>query len=69
MRTLFFLIAASLTISIHAASFEPELGSIETMETPGDHWFMTVGFSRGGNIFDADTGCLLYTSPSPRDRG
>ena len=21
------------------------------------------------NVFDGNTGCLLYTSPSPRDRG
>ena len=29
--------------------------------------FELVGFSRNGAL--ADNSCLLYTSPSPRDRG
>jgi methylamine dehydrogenase heavy chain len=61
-----------------AADLEPELGSVETMATPGDHWFMTIGFMGGGNIFDADTGEMKgrvrvsdYTSAVhlDRDRG
>jgi len=78
MRTLFFLIAACLTNSALAASLEPELGSVETLEAPGEHWFMTIGFMGGGNIFDADTGEMKgrvrvsdYTSAVwlDRDRG
>ena len=76
MRTLFFLIAACLTSSVLAASLEPELGSVETMEAPGEHWFMTIGFMGGGNIFDADTGEMKgrvrvsdYTSAVSLDRG
>jgi methylamine dehydrogenase heavy chain len=26
------------------------------MAKPGDHWFLTIGFNGGGNLFDADTG-------------
>lgn len=39
-----------------AAELEPELGSVAEAATPGDHWFMAIGFFGGGNLFDADTG-------------
>lgn len=75
MRTLFFLIAACLTTSALAASSEPELGGVATMEAPGEHWFMTIGFMGGGNIFDADSGEMKgrvrvsdYTSAVSLDR-
>ena len=39
-----------------AADFEPELGSVETLEAPGPHWFITMGYLGGGRIFDGDSG-------------
>ena len=59
-------------------AFEPELGGTATMAAPGQHWFITMGFMGGGNIFDADTGEMHgklivsdYTSAVwyDRDRG
>ncbi|MEM8766954.1 MAG: amine dehydrogenase large subunit [Pseudomonadota bacterium] len=41
---------------LQAADFEPELGSVETMDEPGPHWFVTMGFFGGGHIFDGDSG-------------
>jgi len=56
-------------------SFEQELGGGVTMSEPGDHWFMTIGFMGGGNVFDADTGEMKgkisvsdYTSAVSFDR-
>lgn len=67
------LLAASFTWA--ASDFEPELGSVATMPPPGDHWFMTIGFMGGGNIFNADTGQMQgrvrvsdYTSAVSLDR-
>jgi methylamine dehydrogenase heavy chain len=80
MRTFFALVtaclSASIATSLAAQSLEPELGSVETMETPGAHTFMTIGFmGNGGNLFDADTGEMLgkvlvsdYTSAVSLDR-
>jgi len=75
MRTLVLLIAAGLSISASAAELEPELGSVETMVTPGPHSFVIVGFMGGGNIFDADSGEMQgrlrvsdYTSAVSLDR-
>jgi methylamine dehydrogenase heavy chain len=79
MRTFFALIAACLwasAASVDAAGLEPELGSVESMETPGPHTFMVIGFmGNGGNIFDADSGEMLgkvlvsdYTSAVYLDR-
>lgn len=74
--SIFLLLLSSLSaLSGMAADLEPELGSVETMETPGEHWFMTIGFMGGGNIFDADTGEMKgkvrvsdYTSAVSLDR-
>jgi methylamine dehydrogenase heavy chain len=80
MRTFFVLVAAcvsaSVATSLVAQSLEPELGSVETMVTPGAHTFMTIGFlGNGGNLFNADTGEMLgkvlvsdYTSAVSLDR-
>jgi len=45
-----------LSAAAAESGFEPELGGTVTMSTPGEHWFMTIGFMGGGNVFDADTG-------------
>ena len=37
--------------------------------TDAAEWFLNNPDKRGGNPFIPDGGCLLYTSPSPRDRG
>jgi len=46
----------SLWTTAYAAGLEPELGGVSTMPKPGPHWFMTIGFMGGGNLFNADTG-------------
>ncbi len=82
MHTLFTLIglalsAACLSASVLAADLEPEIGRVETMETPGEHAFITLGYiGGGGGIFDADTGDMLgklrvsdFTSAAYFDRG
>jgi methylamine dehydrogenase heavy chain len=73
-----WLIATSLSAAVSAAegeAFEPELGGVATMAEPGKHWFMTIGFMGGGNVFDADTGEMQgkiivsdYTSAVSLDR-
>ena len=57
------------------AALEPELGGVATMPEPGEHWFMTLGFMGGGNLFNADTGEMQgkvnvsdYTSAISFDR-
>lgn len=45
-----------LSAAAAESEFEPELGGTVTMSAPGEHWFMTIGFMGGGNVFDADTG-------------
>lgn len=77
MRRFCTLIAACLSASALAANLEPELGRVETMETPGAHSFITLGFiGGGGSIFNADTGEMLgklrvsdFTSAAYFDRG
>ena len=74
-RTILTLLLCLAAPAVSAADLEPELGGVETMETPGAHWFMTIGFMGGGNIFDADTGEMKgkvlvsdYTSAVSLDR-
>ena len=66
------------TLAVAEEAFEPELGGTATMATPGERWFITMGFMGGGNIFDADSGEMHgkvivsdYTSAVwyDRDRG
>lgn len=56
--------------------FEFDAGGTATMAEPGDHWFMTIGFFGGGNVFDADSGEMQgkvnvsdFTSAVSLDRG
>jgi len=76
--SLFTTAALLAAAGASAAELEPELGGVDTMSTPGEHWFLTIGFMGGGNIFNADTGEMQgrvrvsdYTSAVvlDRDRG
>ena len=54
------------------AQIVPEEISVETTPDRGENWFIGKT-GNGGYIFDATDGemkgiCLLYTSPSPRDK-
>ncbi len=77
MRTFVILIAACLSTSALAADLEPEQGGVATMQVPGAHSFVTLGFMGGGGaIFDADTGEMQgklrvsdFTSAAYLDRG
>ena len=75
LSALLIVLTSLWTGAALAAGFQPEVGSVETLGEPGDHWFLTIGFMGGGNIFDADTGEMLgrvrvsdYTSAVSLDR-
>ncbi|TNF80790.1 MAG: hypothetical protein EP301_13010, partial [Gammaproteobacteria bacterium] len=77
------ILAIGLAAPVQAADLDPELGGVETMAMPGDHWFMFLNSLDGGSpysassgIFDADTGQMQgrlnlsdYTSAVYLDRG
>ena len=45
------------------------IGKIIDADSGNFHWVWPSQAGEGQNEWDASKNCLLYTSPSPRDRG
>ena len=51
-----------------APTDEPHVAELESSSTP-EGWLKRGDYAGKAMILDSDGNCLLYTSPSPRDRG
>ena len=84
LTIIFALGAFSCADGINTSHLEPETGSALTEESAVSNWWQPraddnlrwywqlqgeIDTSHSVAVYDIDIDCLLYTSPSPRDRG
>ena len=65
MKKLMEIMAEELSSAFEKAGYNPEYGKVTVSNRPDLCEFQCNGAMAGAKAYN----CLLYTSPSPRDRG
>ena len=60
---------ASISSSAYGDGFQFNIPAATTATFVDGNWFFQAVASKTGTLISKTIGCLLYTSPSPRDRG